>query len=169
MTSAVARVGVVGSTVARFGVVKPAGDFLQPKIQHDLTVDMLPKSQVPKSGRIDPARNTGFLSVVDKVRMPFSKFYYQKSNQCELGLKWDDWYYNEANNKNAMAALSRIDDIDLQLRYFRGLRASQLAIERMVAPEEERWVDMEQEVRYLKPWVNMVAKEESEADRWDSY
>ena len=32
MTSAVARVGVVGSTVARFGVVKPAGDFLQPKV-----------------------------------------------------------------------------------------------------------------------------------------
>ena len=35
---------------------------------------MLPKSQVPKNGRIDPARNTGFLAVVDKVRMPFSRY-----------------------------------------------------------------------------------------------
>lgn len=29
-------------------------------------------------------------------------------------------------------ALSRIDDIELQLRHFRGLRASQLAVERQV-------------------------------------
>ena len=45
----------------------------------------------------------GFTSIT--VTNVLGRFYFKKSNQCELGLKWDDWYYNEANNKNAMVRI----------------------------------------------------------------
>jgi len=163
------KVGIVGKTAARFGVQEIPGRMSIPKIQHDLTAKMLPKSQVPATGRMDPIPPNALIRAVDKVMFPIIKFYYPRSVQCELGLRFDDWYYNQATDKDVGTALSRIDDIDLQLRNFRGLRASQLAIERTVCPEDERWEEVVGEVRYVKPWIEQVRKEKAEADAWDNY
>jgi len=160
---------MVGRTAARFGVQKVPGRMAVAKIQHDLTPNMLPKSQVPQSGRIDPVPPNPVFRALEKAVFPIVRFYYPRSHQCEYGLRFDDWYYNQSNDRDVGTALSRIDDIDLQLRNFRGFRAAQLAIERTIAPTEERFEEIVDEVRYCQPWYHQVKREKAEQEAWENY
>ena len=120
--------------------------------------------------------NILFLGKVAASRVPWYGKYVEiiirdgvKHNKArDLGMRIDDWVYDESDDKEVKEALKRIDDIELQLRAFRQVRASQLAFERMICPKEERF-DVDNDVRYLHPWVAQVKREKAEADAWDSY
>lgn len=159
----------VGKTAARFGVQHIPGRMAVAKIQHDLTPNMLPKSQVPRTGRIDPVPVKPLKAALDKVMFPIMRLNYRTSHQAEYGLRFDDWWFNQSNDPDVGIALSRIDDIELQLRNFRGFRAAQLAIERSVAPKEERFSEILEDSRYCKPWYDQVMREKAEAASWDNY
>lgn len=36
-------------------------------------------------------------------------------------------------------------------------------------PEEERFIDIDNDVQYVRPWYQQVMREKAEADEWDSY
>lgn len=98
-----------------------------------------------------------------------AKHFFRMDAYCQYGLYHDDLIggYNNTNNPTVAEAYRRLllDKPDLHdQRVFRGLRATQLKIQKKLLPKEE-WVTFEEDMtkgRYLQPYLEQIAKEDKE-------
>ncbi|GFG30467.1 hypothetical protein Cfor_09309 [Coptotermes formosanus] len=80
-----------------------------------------------------------------------------------LGLHHDDCY--DEDIPDVKEALRRLPAHLVDERNFRIMRAMQLSIQKTILPKEE-WVKFEEDNRYLKPYIEEVARERQEKEEW---
>ncbi|XP_014270939.1 cytochrome b-c1 complex subunit 7 [Halyomorpha halys] len=91
------------------------------------------------------------------------KWAYNASGFNKYGLMHDDCLYEDDNVKEA---LRRLPEKLLHERNYRLVRAMQLTITHDILPKEE-WTKYEDDVRYLKPYLEQVEKEIKEREEWE--
>ncbi|XP_032664260.1 cytochrome b-c1 complex subunit 7-like [Odontomachus brunneus] len=94
----------------------------------------------------------------------FRKWCYNISGFNKYGLMRDDVRYE---NPDVQEALKRLPKHLLDERNFRIVRAMQLDACRKILPEEQ-WTKFEDDVMYLKPYIEEVEKERKEREEWDT-
>jgi ubiquinol-cytochrome c reductase subunit 7 len=96
---------------------------------------------------------------------PIADWYANAAGYRKLGFKYDDLLIEERDNvQRALQRLSKNEQYD---RVFRLKRASQASV--LHAPLSAReWTKAEEDVRYLKPHVEDVVKEDTERKMWDT-
>ncbi|XP_057331316.1 cytochrome b-c1 complex subunit 7-like [Microplitis mediator] len=93
----------------------------------------------------------------------FKKWCYNLSRFNQYGLMHDDVLYETPEVKEAIRRLPQ----DLQdARVFRIVRAMQLSCQKDVLPKEQ-WTKYEEDVRYLRPYLEEVKREIAEKKEWD--
>lgn len=98
-----------------------------------------------------------------------ARHFFKMDAYCKYGLYHDDLIggYNNTVNPTVAEAYRRLlidKPEEHDQRVYRGLRASQLKIQKKLLPEEE-WVTFEEDItkgRYLQPYLEQIAKEEKE-------
>ncbi|KAI0078158.1 ubiquinol-cytochrome-c reductase complex subunit 6 [Panus rudis PR-1116 ss-1] len=96
---------------------------------------------------------------------PFANFYINLSGYRKVGLRYDDLLVEE--REDVQRAITRLTPRETYDRTFRFKRAAQLSILHTELPKEQ-WTKPEEDVRYLKPHVQDVEKENNERRMWDS-
>ncbi|KIY70328.1 cytochrome bd ubiquinol oxidase subunit [Cylindrobasidium torrendii FP15055 ss-10] len=102
---------------------------------------------------------------LSKWFLPFSKWYTDRMGYRKFGLKYDDLLVEE--REDVQRALGRLTQEQSYDRAFRMKRSIQSNVLRKELPKEE-WLPESQDVRYLKPHVLEVAKEDTERAYWDN-
>ena len=94
----------------------------------------------------------------------FQKFVFEAAGYNQYGLLHDDLLndYIPAVDE----AIRRLPEKLRDERNYRMLRANQLYIQHDILPKDQ-WVKMEDDVRYLEPYVREVAAEIEERELWD--
>ncbi|KAF8737715.1 hypothetical protein AX14_012484 [Amanita brunnescens Koide BX004] len=96
---------------------------------------------------------------------PIADWYANASGYRKYGFKYDDLLIEE--RPDVQKALQRLTLQEQYDRSFRFKRASQASV--LHAPlSKSEWTKVEEDVRYLKPLVLDVAKENNERKMWDS-
>ncbi|KAF5357807.1 hypothetical protein D9756_001869 [Leucocoprinus leucothites] len=96
---------------------------------------------------------------------PIATWYADASGYRKYGFKYDDLIMEE--NDQVQRALKRLTPQETYDRAYRLKRASHASI--LHKPlEKEQWTPVSADVRYLKPHVLGVLKEEAERQKWDS-
>ncbi|EDR11274.1 uncharacterized protein LACBIDRAFT_293408 [Laccaria bicolor S238N-H82] len=96
---------------------------------------------------------------------PIANWYANASGYRKYGFKYDDLLCEE--NPEVQRALSRLTPREAYDRAYRLKRASQASI--LHAPlSKEQWMQPSEDIRYLKPHVVEVMKEEAERKMWDT-
>ncbi|KAF8478959.1 cytochrome b-c1 complex subunit 7 [Russula ochroleuca] len=96
---------------------------------------------------------------------PISSWYANLSGYRRLGLVYDDLLVEE--RPDVQRALTRLTPREAYDRAYRFKRASQASVLHKDLPKSE-WVNPEEDVRYLKPHVLEVVKEDQERHVWDT-
>ncbi|XP_043238770.1 cytochrome b-c1 complex subunit 7-like [Amphibalanus amphitrite] len=87
---------------------------------------------------------------------------YSASGFNKLGLWHDDCLYEDDEVKEAVRRLpERLQDD----RTFRITRAMQLSLSHQILPREQ-WTTFDEDIRYLKPYLEEVRKENREKAEW---
>ncbi|KAL0103397.1 hypothetical protein PUN28_017574 [Cardiocondyla obscurior] len=94
----------------------------------------------------------------------FRKWCYNASGFNKYGLWRDDLLHE---NKDVEEALRRLPQEIVDQRNFRIIRAAQLDCNKRLLPEEQ-WTKYEEDVRYLKPYLDEVIKEREEKEAWEA-
>ncbi|KAI5478157.1 hypothetical protein MNV49_005421 [Pseudohyphozyma bogoriensis] len=100
-----------------------------------------------------------------KAIKPVADFYAQLSGYRQHGLKYDDILIEE--NKVVQKALGRLSERESYDRAFRHRVASQASIAHAYLPKD-KWVQAKDDVRYLKPFVEEIEKDNTERELFDS-
>ncbi|KAF8352374.1 ubiquinol-cytochrome C reductase complex 14kD subunit-domain-containing protein [Amanita rubescens] len=96
---------------------------------------------------------------------PIANWYANASGYRKYGFKYDDLLIEE--RADVQKALQRLTPQEQYDRSFRLKRASQASV--LHAPlAKSEWTTTEEDIRYLKPHVLDVSKEESERKMWDT-
>ncbi|KAF9489821.1 14 kDa subunit of cytochrome bd ubiquinol oxidase [Pleurotus eryngii] len=95
---------------------------------------------------------------------PFATWYANLAGYRQMGFKYDDLLVEE--RPDVQRALSRLTPQQGYDRIFRIKRASQASVVHKPLPKDQ-WIKPEEDIRYLKPHVVEVAKEDSERQAWD--
>ena len=100
------------------------------------------------------------------LKEQYRKFQYYQTNHYKLGLMEHDRFFGDNSNiKEAMRRL-RISEPEVWTeRSFRISRAMNFDIKRMLIPTEE-WVQYEQDVPYLQPFLAEIEREQDEDRHW---
>ncbi|KIK06474.1 hypothetical protein K443DRAFT_674132 [Laccaria amethystina LaAM-08-1] len=96
---------------------------------------------------------------------PIANWYANASGYRKLGFKYDDLLCEE--NPEVQRALSRLTPREAYDRAYRLKRASQASVVHAPLPKEQ-WTQPSEDIRYLKPHVLEVMKEEAERKMWDT-
>ncbi|KAJ3513227.1 hypothetical protein NLJ89_g3063 [Agrocybe chaxingu] len=96
---------------------------------------------------------------------PIANWYVNASGYRKYGFKYDDILVEE--NPTVQRALTRLTLREKYDRAYRLKRASQASVLHAPLPKE-LWTTEAEDVRYLRPHVEEVAKEEEERKKWDS-
>ncbi|KLO18555.1 cytochrome bd ubiquinol oxidase [Schizopora paradoxa] len=96
---------------------------------------------------------------------PISDWYAQASGYRQMGLKYDDLLLEERDD--VQKAIGRLNERESYDRMYRFRVASQASVQHKDLPKEQ-WIKKEDDVRYLKPHVEEVWKEDMERAKWDS-
>ncbi|XP_015510729.1 cytochrome b-c1 complex subunit 7-like isoform X1 [Neodiprion virginianus] len=104
-----------------------------------------------------PKKTPGFFSEGIK------KWAYNLSRFNQYGLHHDDCLHE---TEVVAKALKRLPQKLVDERNFRILRATQLSITKSILPKEE-WTKYEEDVRYLRPYIDEIIKEEEEKKQWN--
>ncbi|CAL1704099.1 unnamed protein product [Somion occarium] len=96
---------------------------------------------------------------------PFADWYVGLAGYRKVGLRYDDLLVEERDD--VQRALTRLTPREAYDRAYRFKRASQLSILHTNLPKDQ-WTKPEEDVRYLKPHIEDVEKEENERKVWDS-
>ncbi|KAI0797769.1 cytochrome bd ubiquinol oxidase subunit [Abortiporus biennis] len=96
---------------------------------------------------------------------PFANWYANLMGYRQMGLKYDDLLVEE--REDVQRALTRLTPRETYDRSFRFKRASQLSVIQQNLPKDQ-WTPVSEDVRYLKPHVVEVAKEDDERKVWDT-
>ncbi|CAJ0912134.1 20067_t:CDS:2 [Entrophospora sp. SA101] len=100
-----------------------------------------------------------------KFLLPVANTYANLSGYRQLGLRYDDLLMDE--NETVQEALKRVPENEFNLRTLRIRNAYQLSTNHKILPKD-KWVKSEDDVRYLSPYVEQVAAEESEREMFDA-
>ncbi|KAF8638494.1 hypothetical protein AX16_010477 [Volvariella volvacea WC 439] len=100
-----------------------------------------------------------------KYVKPIANWYANASGYRKYGFKYDDLLVEE--REDVQRALGRLTPRENYDRAFRLKRASQASVLHQPLPKEQ-WMPAEEDVRYLKPHVEEVAKENAERTYWDN-
>ncbi|KAL6309106.1 cytochrome bd ubiquinol oxidase subunit [Sparassis latifolia] len=92
---------------------------------------------------------------------PFATWYADLSGYRKVGYKYDDLLVEERDD-----ALGRLTPREAYDRAYRLKRGSQSSVLHENLPKSE-WLKPEEDVRYLKPHVVEVEKEDKERSAWD--
>jgi ubiquinol-cytochrome c reductase subunit 7 len=96
---------------------------------------------------------------------PFANWYANASGYRKYGFKYDDLLVEET--PDVQRALNRLTPKEQYDRAYRLKRASQASV--LHAPiVKDQWTPLSEDVRYLKPHVVSVVKEENERKMWDN-
>ena len=82
-----------------------------------------------------------------------------------MGLRYDDILIEE--REDVQKAISRLPTREAYDRAFRQRIAFQQSILHKDLPKE-KWLKPEEDIRYLKPYVEQVVKEDTERAEWDT-
>ncbi|XP_034937342.1 cytochrome b-c1 complex subunit 7-like [Chelonus insularis] len=93
----------------------------------------------------------------------FKKWYFNLSRYNQLGLRHDDILYE---NEIVSEAVRRLPAHVYDERTFRIVRAMQLSCNKTILPKEQ-WTTMEEDVRYLQPYIDEIKKEIQEKEEWE--
>ncbi|KAI0060868.1 cytochrome bd ubiquinol oxidase subunit [Artomyces pyxidatus] len=96
---------------------------------------------------------------------PFANWYANLSGYRKMGLRYDDLLVEE--RPDVQRALTRLTPSESYDRAFRFKRASQYSVLHKELPKPE-WTKPEEDVRYLRPHVLDVEKEDQERRTWDT-
>ncbi|PSR88893.1 hypothetical protein PHLCEN_2v5042 [Hermanssonia centrifuga] len=96
---------------------------------------------------------------------PFANWYVNVAGYRKLGLRYDDLLVEERDD--VQRALGRLTDREAYDRSFRFKRASQASVMHVDLPKDQ-WTKPAEDVRYLQPHVESVAKEDNERRVWDT-
>ncbi|XP_075238653.1 cytochrome b-c1 complex subunit 7-like [Lycorma delicatula] len=88
---------------------------------------------------------------------------YEMSGYNRYGLFHDDCLHGD---QDVLTALKRIPQEDRDRRNFRLLRAFQLSLTHKTLPKEE-WTKIENDKRYLQPYIEEVVRERLEREEWE--
>merc|ERR1711872_999326 len=102
-------------------------------------------------------------AAVPAWRIAFARWAYNKSYFNQIGLMRDDCLYE---NEDVKEALRRLPKGELDARNFRIARALNLSNQKTILPKEE-WTTFDDDVRYLKPFLDQVLKEKAERAEWN--
>ncbi|XP_008544647.1 cytochrome b-c1 complex subunit 7-like [Microplitis demolitor] len=93
----------------------------------------------------------------------FKKWCYNLTGFNKYGLMHDDVLQETPEVTEAIRRLPQ----DLQdARIFRIVRAMQLSCQKTILPKEQ-WTKYEEDVRYLRPYLEEVRREIAEKEKWD--
>ncbi|KAI0713224.1 ubiquinol-cytochrome-c reductase complex subunit 6 [Earliella scabrosa] len=96
---------------------------------------------------------------------PVADWYANVAGHRKVGLKYDDLLVEE--RPDVERALARLTPREHYDRAFRMKRSIQASIVHEDLPKEQ-WIKPEEDVRYLKPHVLEVEKEDKERRAWDT-
>ncbi|KAF8162974.1 cytochrome b-c1 complex subunit 7 [Crassisporium funariophilum] len=96
---------------------------------------------------------------------PIATWYANAAGYRKYGFRYDDLLVEE--NDTVQRALTRLTPSEKYDRAYRLKRASQASVLHAPLPKEQ-WTSNSEDVRYLKPHVLDVAKEEQERQMWDT-
>ncbi|KAG6844497.1 hypothetical protein H0H87_006571 [Tephrocybe sp. NHM501043] len=96
---------------------------------------------------------------------PIANWYANASGYRKYGFKYDDLLVEERDD--VQRALTRLTVREQYDRAYRLKRASQASVLHAPLPKEQ-WTKPAEDVRYLKPHVLEVAKEDAERQMWDT-
>jgi len=102
---------------------------------------------------------------LSKWLKPIANWYANLSGYRRVGLLYDDLLVEE--RADVQRALTRLTPREAYDRAFRFKRASHISVLHKELPKSE-WIHPEEDVRYLKPHVLEVAKEDQERHVWDT-
>ncbi|XP_011298108.1 cytochrome b-c1 complex subunit 7-like [Fopius arisanus] len=104
------------------------------------------------------ARKTNFL-----FNASVKQWAYDLSRFNQYGLRHDDCLYE---TPEVQEAIRRLPAHVYDERTFRLVRAMQLSCNKVVLPKEQ-WTKREEDVHYLRPYLDEVLKEKKEKEDWD--
>ncbi|KAG6840709.1 hypothetical protein C0991_004953 [Blastosporella zonata] len=96
---------------------------------------------------------------------PIANWYANASGYRKYGFKYDDLLVEERDD--VQRALTRLTVREKYDRAYRLKRASQASVLHTPLPKEQ-WTTPAEDVRYLKPHVLEVVKEDTERQMWDT-
>ncbi|KAI0253961.1 cytochrome b-c1 complex subunit 7 [Lactifluus subvellereus] len=102
---------------------------------------------------------------LSKWLKPIASWYANLAGYRKMGLLYDDLLVEE--RPDVQRALTRLTPLEAYDRAFRFKRASQTSVLHKDLPPSE-WIKPEEDIRYLKPHVLEVAKEDQERHVWDT-
>ncbi|KAI0262900.1 cytochrome b-c1 complex subunit 7 [Gloeopeniophorella convolvens] len=102
---------------------------------------------------------------LSKALQPVAAWYANLSGYRKVGLIYDDLLVEE--RPDVERALSRLTPREAYDRAYRFKRASQASVLHKELPKSE-WIKPEEDVRYLKPHVLEVVKEDQERAAWNT-
>ncbi|QRV87544.1 ubiquinol-cytochrome C reductase complex 14kD subunit [Ceratobasidium sp. AG-Ba] len=100
-----------------------------------------------------------------KFLTPIAAFYARAVGHRRMGLRYDDLLIEERSD--VQKALSRLPEKEAYDRAFRQRVAVQQSVLHKDLPKDQ-WLKPEEDIRYLKPYVDQVAKEDYERAEWDT-
>lgn len=107
-----------------------------------------------------------FSNIVKRMITPgIQKFLYNAAGFNQYGLLRDDLL--DEDNPDVKEALRRLPEDIRDERSFRIVRAMQLDTTKDILPKEQ-WTKLENDVLYLTPIVEEVAREREEKERWNA-
>ncbi|CBQ68908.1 probable ubiquinol--cytochrome-c reductase [Sporisorium reilianum SRZ2] len=100
-----------------------------------------------------------------RVLKPVANAYANATGHRQMGLRYDDLIIEESDR--VQKAISRLPEKEAYDRAFRLRQASQLSVLHRELPKDQ-WLPAKEDKRYLTPYVQEVANEESERAAWDT-
>ncbi|KAL5637022.1 hypothetical protein ACGC1H_000860 [Rhizoctonia solani] len=102
---------------------------------------------------------------LSKFLTPIAQFYARTTGHRKMGLRYDDLLMEE--RADVQKALSRLPENEAYDRAYRQRVAVQQSVLHKDLPKDQ-WIKPENDVRYLKPYVEQVVKEDQERAEWDT-
>ncbi|SPO27875.1 probable ubiquinol--cytochrome-c reductase [Ustilago trichophora] len=100
-----------------------------------------------------------------RMLKPVANAYANATGHRQMGLRYDDLIIEESDR--VQKAISRLPEKEAYDRAFRLRQAAQLSVLHRELPKEQ-WLPAKEDKRYLTPYVQEVATEESERAAWDT-
>jgi len=104
------------------------------------------------------------LSFAQKVKAAFMNWYVYACGYRQLGLRKEDLLMDD--QPDVVEAIKRLPSEERDLRLFRLKRAYDLTMKQIILPEEQ-WTKPEEDVTYLRPYIELCKKERVEREQWD--
>ncbi|KAG6884940.1 hypothetical protein C0993_007122 [Termitomyces sp. T159_Od127] len=102
---------------------------------------------------------------LSRLIKPIANWYANASGYRKYGFKYDDLLVEERDD--VQRALTRLTVREKYDRAYRLKRASQASVLHAPLPKEQ-WTSPTEDIRYLKPHVLNVVKEDTERQYWDN-